>query len=182
MTTEKSDDVKILTKVEKGGNRHWKNYLDKDYLGSHNLEAGEEILLTIEKFEGEEQVKTQDGTKEKQVLYFKEDVPKMIMNVTNGTTLSNLYGSHPDQWVGKQIQVYSAKVRAFGKMQDALRIRDFVPKRTVNVTLFTDKLMEAKDLNELKAIWSGLPTSAKNDPEVAKRKDMIKAQLESTAK
>jgi len=178
MTTEQSaDGVKILTKVEKGSNRHWKNFLDKDYLGSHNLEKGEEMLLTIEKFVGEEDVKTQDGTKQKQVLYFKEDVPKMIMNITNGNTLTALYGSHPEQWVGKQIQVYAASVRAFGKNQDALRIRDFIPKVKVNIVEYADKLMEAKSLADLKRIWESFPMRAKSDPEILRRKDEIKSQL-----
>lgn len=172
-----SEDTKIINKKIKGGNRHWKNFVDKDYLGSHNLEIGEEMLLTIEKFVGEEEVATADGKKAKQVLYFKEDVPKMIMNITNGNTLSALYGSHPDGWVGKQIQVYAASVKAFGKTQDALRIRDFVPKITVNVQAFAERLIVAKTQAELKAIWVKFPASARNDAELIKRKDEIKASL-----
>lgn len=170
-------DVKILTKVEKGANRHWKNFLDKDYLGSHNLEKGEEMLLTISKFEGEEEVTTAEGKKEKQVLYFKEDVPKMILNITNGNMLTQLYGSHPEQWIGKQIQVYAARVKAFGKEQDALRIRDFVPKIAVDVDAYTSKLMEAKNLDDLKRIWTSFPVSARNNKELITRKDNLKGTL-----
>jgi hypothetical protein len=81
-------ETKIIRKKTKAGNRHWKNFLDKDYLGSHNLEKGEEMLLTIERFEGEELVTKVGGDSNekvpKPVLYFREDVPKMIMNITNG--------------------------------------------------------------------------------------------------
>jgi len=170
-------DVKILTKVEKGANRHWKNFLDKDYLGSHNLEKGEEMLLTISKFVGEEEVTTAEGKKEKQVLYFKEDVPKMILNITNGNMLTQLYGSHPEQWIGKQIQVYAARVKAFGKEQDALRIRDFVPKIAVDVDTYSSKLMEAKNLDDLKRIWTSFPVSARNNKELITRKDNLKGTL-----
>lgn len=170
-------DVKILQKIEKGANRHWKNFLDKDYLGSHNLEKGEEMLLTIQKFVGEEEVTTADGKKQKQVLYFKEDVPKMIMNITNGNILTQLYGSHPEGWVGKQIQVYATPVKAFGKTQDALRIRDFVPKIKVDIDLYTSKLMEAKNLEDLKRIWTSFPVSARNDKELITRKDNLKGTL-----
>lgn len=177
MTKEQSKEPKILNKVQKGLNRHWKNYQDRDYLGSHNLEKGEEMLLTIEKFEGEENVDTQDGKKVKQVLYFKEDVPKMIANVTNLGIISNLYGTHPENWPGKQIQVYATPVKAFGKTQDALRIRDFVPRINVDVDFYTTKLMEATDLNSLKEIWLKFPRSAQNDKELIKRKDQLKGTL-----
>lgn len=172
-----SDDVKIINKKIKGGNRHWKNFVDKDYLGAHNLEKGEEMLLTIERFVGEEEVTTADGKKEKQVIYFKEDVPKMIMNITNGNTISMLYGSHPDDWSGKQIQVYAASVKAFGKTQDALRVRDFVPKIAVNTTAFAAKLKVAKTQIELREIWVKFPTSARNDEALIKIKDEVKAGL-----
>lgn len=179
--TECMSETKIIRKKTKAGNRHWKNFLDKDYLGSHNLEKGEEMLLTIEKFEGEEMVRKLDGEKDqkmpKPVLYFKEDVPKMIMNITNGNVLSALYGSHPDEWIGKQIQIYAASVKAFGKTQDALRIRDFIPKITVDVSGFTEKLSQAKNLDELKSVWSTFPVSARNDAALIAKKDDFKGKL-----
>lgn len=178
---QQNDDVKILNRKEKGNNRHWKNFLDKDYLGSHNLEKGEEMLLTIERFEGEEMVQKVDGKKDekvaKQVLYFREDVPKMIVNITNASMIANLYGSHPEQWIGKQIQVYATPVKAFGKLQDALRVRDFIPKINVDIDLYSGKLAEAKDAEDLKNIWNSFPRSAKNAPELISRKDHLKAQF-----
>lgn len=170
-------ETKIINKVQKGANRHWKNFVDKDYLGSHNLEKGEEMLLTIDKFVGEEEVTTADGKKPKQVLYFKEDVPKMIMNITNGNTLTALYGSHPEQWIGKQIQVFATPVKAFGKTQDALRIRDFIPKYNIDVPAYVARLAVAKNQNELKDIWVKFPVSARNDKELIIKKDELKAAL-----
>ena len=180
-------ETKIITKIEKGANRHWKNFLDKDYLGSHNLEKGEEMLLTIEKFEGEEMVnkieKNEDTGKKvvvkvpKQVLYFKEDAPKMIMNITNGNTLSTLYGSHPDGWMGKKILVYAARVKAFGVEQDALRIRDVIPKRDIDVAAYVAKLSVATTQTELKAIWITFPRSAIADADLVKAKDELKSKL-----
>ena len=171
------ENTKIINKKVKSVSRHWKNFVDKDYLGSHNLEKGEEMLLTIDRFEGEEQVTTADGKKIKQVLYFKEAVPKMIMNITNGNIITSLYGSHPDQWPGKQIQVYAASVKAFGKTQDALRIRDFIPKIAVNVAAYTEVLSKATTQNELKDIWVKFPTSARNDKDLIAKKDELKAKL-----
>lgn len=178
---EEKEGVRILSKKEKGANRHWKNFLDKDYLGSHNLERGEEMLLTIDRFEGEEMVIRVGGKMDekvaKQVLYFKEDAPKMILNITNGNTIANLYGSHPDGWIGKQIQVYATPVKAFGKTQDALRIRDFIPKIYVDVEAYGAKLAKATTLDELKRIWSTFPMSARNDKALITRKDELKAKL-----
>lgn len=170
--------TKILKKKQKGNNRHWKNFLDKNYLGAHNLEPGEEFLLTIERFEGEEMVQTADGSKSsKQVLYFKEDKPKMILNITNATIIASLYGNHPEDWIGKQIQVYSANVKAFGKQQDALRVRDFKPKTDVDTEAHKDKLGVASNLDELKAIWASLPVSARNDESLIQFKDELKKKL-----
>jgi hypothetical protein len=177
--------TKIINKKVKAQNRHWKNFLDKDYLGSHNLEAGEEMLLTIERFEGEEMVMKVGGKSDekvvKQVLYFKEDVPKMIMNITNGTTIAALYGPHPDQWIGKQIQVYATPVKAFGKTQDSLRIRDFKPKTNLNISEWTLKLDEAKTIEQLGTIWKGLPLTVKNDKAIEDYKNTLKANLTKKA-
>lgn len=170
-------EVKIISKKVKAGNRHWKNFIDKSYLGSHNLEEGEEMLLTIDKFVGEEEVVTADGKKAKQVLYFVENVPKMIMNITNGNTISALYGSHPDNWAGKQIQLYAQSVKAFGKTQDALRVRDFKPRDTVNTTEWTAKLDVATTLEELGNIWKSLPLTVKTNKEVENHKNTLKAKL-----
>ena len=170
-------EVTILTKKVKGQNRHWKNYVDKEYLGSHNLEKGEEMLLTIAKFEGEEKVKTQDGEKTARVLYFKEEAPKMILNITNGNMLTHLYGSHPEDWVGKAIQVFATPVKAFGTTQDTIRIRDFVPKRTVDSDKHAKALEGVKTLDELKAVWVKLPASVRNDAEMIKKKDALKKKL-----
>jgi hypothetical protein len=169
--------TKIINKKQKSSSRHWKNFVDKDYLGSHNLEKDEEMLLTISKFVGEEEVNTVDGKKVKQVIYFKEDVPKMIMNITNGNIISNLYGSRPDAWTGKQIQVFAASVKAFGKTQDALRIRDFIPKITVDVEKYRTELETCKTLEELKKKWQTLPVSINSDPNLIKIKDEIKIKL-----
>ena len=177
MKKAKIGETKILTSKQKGANRHWKNFVDKDYLGSHNLEQGEEMLLTIARFIGEEEVTTVEGKKSKQVLYFKEPVPKMIMNITNGNMLTKLYGSHPDGWIGKQIQVFAAQVRAFGKTQDALRIRDFVPKIDVDIIGYTMQLEEALSLQDLKNIWVKFPVSARNCSELITIKDDIKKRL-----
>lgn len=168
----------IITKKEKGMNRHWKNFLDKNYLGSHNLEQGEEMLLTIEKFVGEESVTGSDGSKSiKQVLYFKEQVPKMILNITNGNTIATLYGNHPENWVGKKIQLFATPVKAFGKVQDALRIRDVAPIAKIDNKKALAKIKEAKTKAELKSAYLGLEVEERNDKEVLILTNELKAKF-----
>lgn len=172
--------AKIINKKEKGTNRHWKNFIDKNYLGSHNLEPGEELLVTIERFEGEEEVKDAKGGKSsKQVLYFKENVPKMIMNITNGTTIEMLYGKHPVDWIGKKIQIYSTSV-PFGKKQvDALRIRDFIPRTEADGSKYMALVEAAKTLEELKDVWSKIPESVRKlDKKLIALKDEVKNKLQ----
>ena len=173
--------TKIITKKEKGNNRHWKNFLDKKYLGSHNLEQGEEIIVTIEKFEGEELVKSTDGKDApKMVLYFKENIPKMILNITNGKTLEALYGPHPDQWIGKQIQVFSTMVKSFGKMELGLRIRDVIPKGKVDNSSAIKKVSGAQSLQELRTIFLTLTSEERNDKEVLALTNSLKSKYAGT--
>jgi hypothetical protein len=174
--------TKILKKKEKGMNRHWKNFLDKDYLGSHNLEKDEEMILTIEKFVGDEGVMNKEsGTKvPKQVLYFKENVPKMIMNITNGNIISALYGSHPEQWIGKKIQIFATQVKAFGKLQDALRVRDVKPKEDVDVTEALAKINATKTKEELRQCYLSLSEAERNNVQVVKLANNIKKKYENT--
>lgn len=168
---------KIITKKIKSQNRHWKNFIDKDYLGSHNLEQGEEMLLTIARFEGEENIKTKDGEKVKMVLYFNENVQKMILNITNANTLTSLYSSHPEDWVGKKVSVHSVKVKAFGSTVDALRIRDIIPVMDVDTDKSKELLSLSENLDELKANWVKLSGYAREDNEVKEYKELLKTKL-----
>lgn len=171
---------KIITKIEKGRDRHWKNFLDRDYLGGHNLEKDEDMIVTIKKVEGEEQVKNHQ-TKESSVhivLYFQEDIPKMILNITNASTISMLYGNHIENWEGKQIQLMTVKVKAFGKEHDALRVRDVVPKKTMTKTQAIALLEKCDNLETLKKTWISLDNKFQNIKEVIDLKESLKTKLQ----
>lgn len=172
---------KIITKKEKGNDRHWKNFIDKKYLGSHNLEAGEEMLLTIEKFVGEEEVQGSDGVKSKKpVFYFKEQVPKMIMNATNGKTIEMLYGTQPEKWIGRQVLLYTIKGKWYGKESDGLRIRDIVPKRDIDIEARKLQLVECKTLPKLQDTWISFSASDRENKDLIAVKDELKIQLTKT--
>jgi hypothetical protein len=173
--------TKIIKKTEKSLNRHWKNFLDKDYLGSHNLEEDEDMILTIADFKGDELVKTKETPKgeAKIVLYFKENVQKMILNITNANTISSMYGTHPASWIGKKIQIYVREIRAFGVEQPALRIRDVIPKESVDNAAALRKIGECKDNAQLKDAFLSLSESERNDIAVIKLTNNLKAKYAS---
>ena len=110
---------------------HWKKLTNPDFLGAYEiLSIGHDLVLTIKSISNE-MITGADGKKEEcTIAKFKENVKPMILNKTNMKTIDkNLkYGPFVENWVGKQIQVYSAQVKAFGDLVDALRIRPTPPK------------------------------------------------------
>ena len=102
---------------------HWKRLTDPNYIGAEILQPGQELTLVIERVV-KEQVKSADGTNECIVAYFKGAKKGMILNKTNCKIISKRLDSpYIEQWVGKSITIYAAKVRAFGEMVEALRVK-----------------------------------------------------------
>ena len=107
---------------------HWKKLMNPDYLGSYALEPGKDLIATIHTV-GNEEVTGSDGKKEIcSVIHFVEGVKPMILNATNNKTIAKLFKTpYIEQWSGRKIQIYTEKVKAFGEVWDALRIRPFLP-------------------------------------------------------
>jgi hypothetical protein len=102
--------------------------MNPDYLGSYALEPGQDLIVTI-KSVGNEEVTGSDGKKEIcSVIHFFENVKPMILNATNNKTIAKLFKTpYIEEWSGRKIQIYTEKVKAFGEVWDALRIRPFLP-------------------------------------------------------
>lgn len=103
-----------------------------NYLGSWDLEEipGREITLTIEKIVDEEVV-TNGKSENCTVAYFTDKAYKpMILNVTNKKALAKLYKTKESEKLkGKAIIIGIDKVKAFGDIHDALRIRKRIPQK-----------------------------------------------------
>lgn len=102
-----------------------------NYLGSWDLYElpNLEVTLTIERIVDED-VAT-NGTKERcTVCYWTDKAYKpMIWNLTNKKVVARLYHTKiSEQLVGKSLVVGIDKVKAFGDVHDALRIRKRIPK------------------------------------------------------
>ena len=108
---------------------HWKKTFNKDYLGAHDLEDGQELKLIIKSAEVRT-VKDSSGKDGKcNVAIFGNGVKPMILNVTACKQIKKFSGSnYIEDWKNVPIQVFVKKVRAFGEDTEALRIRDSQPK------------------------------------------------------
>jgi len=108
---------------------HWKKLTNPDYLGSYSIENGQDLILTIGTVKNEV-VTGSDGKKEEcTVCHFKENAKPMILNSTNMKQITKLYNTpYIEEWANKQIQIGTEKVKAFGEVVDALRVRKQLPK------------------------------------------------------
>ena len=68
------------------------------------------------------------GKKVEPVIWFEEEQLPMVLNVTNGDTIAKVLGTgNWKNWIGKRIIVGAEKVRAFGKVTMAIRVKDEIP-------------------------------------------------------
>ena len=109
---------------------HWKKLTNPDYLGAYALEPGQDLIVTINYVANEVVVGT-DGKKETcSVIHFLEDgIKPMVLNATNSKAITKLLKTpYIEEWSGGKIQIYTAEVKAFGEVVEALRVRPFLPK------------------------------------------------------
>jgi hypothetical protein len=88
---------------------------------------GKTVTLTIHTLRIEDMQNHQNERERKPVLYFERATKGLVLNRTNAMTIVALYGDESDDWVGKRISIYPTRVRAFGAVQDAIRVREEVP-------------------------------------------------------
>ena len=110
---------------------HYQEYF-KNFLGSWTF-AGGDKTLTIRRVQEAEMYDAENGGKKTEpVVYFEElDLP-MVLNLTNAEMIARVTGTDVmGEWVGKKIVVGTSKVKAFGQVHDAIRVRDQAPTEEV---------------------------------------------------
>lgn len=109
---------------------HYQEYF-KTFLGGWSFENGDETL-TIKSVGEEEMFDAETGGKKTGLaLRFAEKDLPMVLNVTNSETIAAVVGSDKlADWIGHRIIVGTSKVKAFGKIHDAIRVRSQVPDET----------------------------------------------------
>jgi hypothetical protein len=116
--------------MEQTQKTHWKLLQNSDYIGAYTLQDGKdnELTVTIQKV-SREKVTGADGKEEQCTVCHLVGQKPMILNATNQKTMAKLFASpYIEDWAGKKMTLYVAKVKAFGDTVDALRVRPTVPK------------------------------------------------------
>lgn len=88
---------------------------------------GKQFTLTIRSVTLEDMQSHDQKTVTKPCLWFTNATKGMVLNKTNTMIIADLYGPETDAWAGKKITIYATKVRAFGKLEEAVRVREEVP-------------------------------------------------------
>ena len=105
-----------------------------NYLGSWDLDElpNREVTLTISKIVDED-VFTNGKSEKCTVCHWTDKAFKpMILNVTNKKTICKMYKTkETEKLKGKAVVIGVEKVKAFGDIYDALRIRAIIPQMTV---------------------------------------------------
>lgn len=122
---------------------HWRKYLTTEYLGGFDLDDGQGGHKEIEaKIQDVKKDITTDPTGKREevlTLHFEDGVKPMILNVTNAKTLEKLFRSqYIEDWKGHTIIIGTKKVKAFGEVYDALRIRNRLPESKETAGLCAD--------------------------------------------
>ena len=108
--------------------RKYKNYksFNSNYIGGWTFADGDKVF-TIKDVH-EQEVKSERGGEERICVYFEETEKPMVLNSTNNDTITEVIGSPMfDDWIGKKILIGTEKVRAFGDVWDAVRVRHEKP-------------------------------------------------------
>lgn len=114
---------------------HWKKLENPDYIGSYAFQPNEKKTLTISHVR-REMVCGADGKKEEcTVVSFTENEKPLILNATNGKMISKIAGSpYIEKWAGTRIVLGVEKVKAFGEIVEAVRVKDITPPQPQRAT------------------------------------------------
>lgn len=88
---------------------------------------GKTVPLTIARVTMEEMITHDNKKVSKPVVWFEKATKGLVLNLTNAKIIATLYGDETDAWAGERISIYPTRVKAFGVMQDAIRVKEEIP-------------------------------------------------------
>ena len=101
-----------------------------EYLCAEDLK-GQDVNLTIKTVETAQVHMRAGGSEDKWTLTFDGTDKKLILNrKTQPDAIAQMHGLKAEEWPGKRITLFTARVLAFGEMVDGIRIRETVPDET----------------------------------------------------
>ena len=92
-----------------------------EYLKAADLQ-GHNALVVIERVEMRDV-----GDDTKPVVFFQGKTKGVVLNKTNAGNIAILYGDDTDEWIGKEVVLYTDIVDFQGKPTEAIRVRS--PKK-----------------------------------------------------
>lgn len=100
----------------------------KTFLGGWSFQGGDKTL-TIKSIGKQEMYDMETGGQKTGItLMFEEEELPMVMNITNASTIAEVLGTNiVEDWIGRKIIVGTSRIKAFGKMHDAIRVRNQKP-------------------------------------------------------
>lgn len=106
--------------------KKYRNYQEyfANYLGGWSFADGDKILTIKDVLV--QPVRNKDNTTEDRltVLFAEEDLP-LILNRTNADMIAKVTGtSNTGEWIGRKIKLGTERVRAFGDVWDAVRVKN----------------------------------------------------------
>lgn len=140
---------------------HFRKLQNPNYVGSWDLADSDgkynEKVVTIELVKKETVHDGRGGSEECTVVYLKETKP-MVANSTNLRSIARICGSpYIEDWQGNQITLFVSKVKAFGEMHDAIRVK----KSATDAKKQTNTLTPQRFSDAITAIKEGKTTADK---------------------
>lgn len=129
-----------MAKIECNVKFNGKIMMRGKYIGAAEFEGGDHDY-TIKSIE-QKDVEYEEGedSEEAWIVSFEETARQLSLNKTNCAAIGNIHGDNANEWIGKRVTLYPARVKAFGIMQDAVRVRPNAP----NIDPNTPKKPEPK--------------------------------------
>lgn len=108
---------------------HWRKLTNPDYLGSYAFLPNEEKQVTIDYVKNETVVSAEGRSEILPVMHFKQrDIKPLILNRTNAKMIEHLFESpYIENWKDKDIVLCVQRIKAFGEMVDAVRVKKSKP-------------------------------------------------------
>jgi hypothetical protein len=130
---------------------HFKKLKNQNYIGSWDLADANnnfiDKIVTITETKKEMVFDSKGNQEECTIVKFKEVKP-MVANSTNLRAIAKYCESpYIEDWVGKQIILTVQKVKAFGEVHDAIRVKKAIQKvsQPLNAERFAAALLSVKE-------------------------------------
>ncbi len=119
----------------------FRSLYDSKFLYAHDLK-GRDCAVTIKAVKAVKlhSVDKDKPEQKKPAIWFVEshDDRALVLCKTNARIIAGMFGNDVDDWVGKRIVLFPARVEAFGSVVDAIRIRPTAPAKNVKSGAFVE--------------------------------------------